>query len=276
MKLFFGLLSLLGTNLFAQGTPTVYHLDRTGGIDLHVTRVDLGTGAAYSTFPFLRVDPSPSSGSLSGVSIPTTASITGSNSAAQSIALSSTDGFSSGDFILIDAGLSTQEMTQVSTVTDATHLSATFLANHSSGARIRKVYSSYTKYLFGNLLAPTGGFNNLTFIRQSTLPPNVYDQYRVIGQASTSAVCGAVQDSSTADLFWTSNNGGSTNLLPVPQYSTGSLTSTGNPSNGVDMGSSGPYTGSTPYQYCVQVSLMFTSAPEPSTIALDYRFYWDF
>lgn len=273
MKTLIALASLLCCSIMHAQTVNVYHLDRSTDIDLHAAGTDLGTGSAYADFPFLRVDPTPTGSNLSGVSLPTTAAITGDNTASQTIALSSTDGLAVNDFVLIDAGLSSQEMTHIITIPDATHISGNFIVSHASGARIRKVFSGYTKYLWVNFSSiPTGGINNIDFIRQTPLPPNVYDMYKLNGTGGGSA-CTRAADSSAPDVLWSSNLSVTNPIPPVPQYDASLLSSTKNPTNGVSLPSVA-YGAAAP-NVCVQVGVFFTAVPEVYA-GLSYHFYWDY
>src|ERR1700683_1090650 len=135
-------------SLAAQPVETLTPLNSEGSHPLLLTipgyqLTYLPSGSATTQFSFVRTDQwsSTPSASLSGLSIPLLANITGSGSH-QSINVATTVGFTVGSFFLIDPGLSTQEVIEVVTVVDSTHFTTTARQNHTAGTSfLRPVYT---------------------------------------------------------------------------------------------------------------------------------------
>lgn len=230
-------------------------------------------GAAHSQFvinrndnlnPITTIDLS-----LNGIAQPILTAITGSTSV-QSVNIPSTTGITAQ--AIIDAGLSTQEVVTTATI-DATHFYAIVRKNHTTSGTVRMIYSAYSKFFVSTFNVPGGWIwanaTNFGFIRAGDLPPNVYDQYQLLSAGGS----GPNSCHYAEDLInpWTSNN--TVVLDRVPQYSTGSLSGTGNPTNALTL-SAGPITATSAVTPCVQIQMIFTVVPEPTSIPY-YQFWWD-
>lgn len=232
----------------------------------------LGTGSANASVALSRVDAYPNNGdtSLSGLVMPILANVTGSTSA-QNVNVPTKNGL--GAYLLLDGGLATQEVVTVTGFPDSTHFTAIVRNNHTTTTgTVRVVYSSFSKFIQAQILIPFGWpFTNITnfgFIRQFALPANVYDQYQTYAISGGGPACSYVEDALSP---WTST---ATKLYSaVPQYSSTSVSSTGNPTNAISI-SAGPVTSTSEMYPCVQVQTLFTSIPE-TPVSDVYQYWWD-
>lgn len=212
--------------------------------------------------------------SLSGIALPILTAITGSTSS-QSANISTTAGIPPNGsvlftYLLLDAGLSTQEVVQLVAISDSTHFTGIIRNNHTTSGTVRVIYSSFSQFL-----DPTwdsigsGGLTNVGFIRMDPRPPNVFDQYRI--SAFSSGACTYVQDQS---IPWAVDATTSA-YATTPQYSTGSLSGTGNPTNAIVI-DAGPTSHPGPIHLpCVQVQYLFTSSSEQPTTGISFDYFWD-
>ncbi len=158
-------------------------------------------------------------------------------------------------------------------MTDPTHIHGIALNNHAAGTcYTQKVFSIFTKYLLASVPAPPSpnGIGNYGFIRMTDLPANVFDQYVIRG------TFGTLDFEWDDTIVWHSGSGVGTPTAvpPVPRYDSASLSATGNPTNKVLL-ESGPITGGGAIFTNIQVQLIFTTTPEPFTVALNYGYFWD-
>lgn len=239
-----------------------------------------GSGSSsFAQFSLSRPDSFPFTNSQStsgaGLVIPTLASITGSTSS-QSINIATTSFITEFGYWIIDGGTTSQEVVVIdpANIVDATHVTCIVQKSHAAGAPMLKVYSVFTKYLLTTFHSVPGtGISNYNFIRYSALPANVYDQYYVFGSF------GSPMSYFNDDVLPWVNGYSSTPTISsvpnaVPQYSSGSVSGTGNPTNGVSIYSSTVTTSSNAYPN-VQVQFLCTTYPEPDTSGILYRYWWD-
>lgn len=239
-------------------------------LPLEIAQVNLGS-AAFVTFPIQRVDRMVLADSTqgSGLSWPLLTAITGSGTA-QSINVSDTSFFNTTivTYLIFEPGTANQEVCAVS-ITDATHVLGKVFNNHALYSPIKMIFSVYTDYIYINHVGSSYSLTNIGFIRRDALPLNCYDQYRLLG------VVGTVDyepDNYTPWYSGSAENPTSPSLHAVPQYDSGSLSGTGNPTNSVVL-AAGPITSTTSYKNA-QVQRLCTVTPEVD-IRNTYAAYWD-
>lgn len=293
MKILIASLFLFVATLSAQPVETLAPLSAEGNHPLLLTVPNsslayLPTGSATTQFSLVRVDtvngtPDPS---LSGLSIPLLASVTGSGSH-QSMNVATTVGITNGSFFVIDGGTATQEVIEAVLITDSTHFLTTARLSHTAGTSfIRPIYTSFSKFLnpeFNLSSFPSmGQITNWGFIRMTPLPSNVFDQYYTSVSGSSECTYNTYDQPDylpwNAEIGVNGFGGHGYSLPVVPQYSKVTVSTTQNPTNSIVI-NAGPITtittGSFDYGTCVAVQLLFTSTPEPDTSQIKYAYWWD-